>query len=896
MKTIYQDLSEERKNLQEKGLVPEWFSTSSWQLFSSKYITKTEKDFKSVAERISKCASKWTDDPESWEKKFFNVIWNGWLSCATPVLANMGTDRGCPVSCSGNFVSDSVYDFYETQKEVAVLSKNGFGTSSYLGSIRPRGSDIKSGGKASGVLPVLKDFVQLSRDISQGNTRRGAWAGYIEIDHDDFWEIINFLNTSPDDCNIGWIVSDSFIKRLNSGDKKAISRYQKAMKTKMVTGKGYFFFADKTNKLNPKTYKDHGLRVKASNLCVAPETLILTDNGYQIISDLEDQFVNVWNGQEFSNVQVKKTGTNQELIKVITSDGFELECTPYHKFYVKNSYNLPPVETRAINLKSGDKLIKLKTPTIDGNLVLNLAYQNGFFSGDGCEIITNGVYLGKRIYLYHEKRNLKHLFEKHSTSWIIQEDQNREYFYINSLEQKFFVPDSEYTISSRLEWLAGFLDADGVVLTNGNSQSIQAASIHYGFLQKIQLMLQTLGVQSKIKMMHEEGYRSLPKNDGSNENSLYKCQTCYRLLIAGMGIVQLQNLGLVTHRLKLTNHIPNRNSEGYVSVSEIIQTGRKDDTFCFTEPKRNMGVFNGILTGNCSEITLVSDKEHTYTCVLSSLNLAKYDEWKDTDTIFVSTVFLDCVASEFIAIGKEIKGLENAVRFTEKSRALGLGVMGFHTYLQSHMIPFESMDAHFKNIEIFKKIKDEAEKATKWMAETFGEPEWCRGYGRRNTHLIAVAPTLSTAGIMGGVSQGIEPVYKNVYVQGSAAGEMNRINPIFLQLLKDKGIYNEDLINEVIDHNGSVQNVDWLTDEEKKVFKTAFEIDQKVIVRLASVRQQFIDQAQSINLFFSADESEEYISEVHQIAFNDPMIKSLYYIRSESGVQASKGECESCAG
>lgn len=564
MKTIYQELSEERKNLQEKGLVPEWFSTSSWQLFSSKYTTKTEKDFKSVAERISKSAAKWTDDPQTWEKKFFNVIWNGWLSCATPVLANMGTDRGCPVSCSGNYISDSVYDFYETQKEIAVLSKNGFGTSSYLGGIRPRGTEIKSGGKASGVLPVLKDFVQLSRDISQGNTRRGAWAGYIEIDHEDFWEIINFLNTSPDDCNIGWIVSDAFIKRLNSGDKKAISRYQKAMKTKMVTGKGYFFFVDKTNKLNPKTYKDQGLKVKASNLC--------------------------------------------------------------------------------------------------------------------------------------------------------------------------------------------------------------------------------------------------------------------------------------------------------------------------------------------SEIALYSDKEHTYTCVLSSLNLAKYDEWKDTDTIFVSSVFLDCVASEFISIGKEIKGLENAVRFTEKGRALGLGVMGFHTYLQSHMIPFESMDAHFKNIEIFKKIKDEAEKATKWMAENFGEPEWCRGYNRRNTHLIAIAPTLSTAGIMGGVSQGIEPVYKNVYVQGSAAGEMNRINPVFLQLLKDKGIYDDKHINEVIDHNGSVQNVDWLTEEEKKVFKTAFEIDQKVIIRLASVRQQFVDQAQSINLFFSADESEEYISEVHQIAFNDPMIKSLYYIRSESGVQASKGECEACAG
>jgi len=212
------------------------------------------------------------------------------------------------------------------------------------------------------------------------------------------------------------------------------------------------------------------------------------------------------------------------------------------------------------------------------------------------------------------------------------------------------------------------------------------------------------------------------------------------------------------------------------------------------------------------------------------------------------------------------------------------------------MIPFESLDAHFENINIFRHIQEEAERATRWMAEKFGEPEWCEGYNRRNTHLLATAPTLSSSLICGGVSQGIEPIYKNVFVQGSAAGEMNRINSTLLELMKSKGVYTNKNINEIINNNGSVQNVDWLTEDEKKVFKTAFEIDQKAIIRLAAARQKYIDQAQSINLFFSADESEEYISEVHQMAFNDPMIKSLYYIRSESGVQASKGECEACSG
>ncbi len=356
MKTIYEDLSEERKRLQEEGVLPDWFTTAGWQLFSSKYATKTEKDFKSVARRISKCAAKWTDDPEYWEHKFYTVIWNGWLSCATPILANMGTDRGCNVSCSGNFVNDCVYDFYDTQKEIAMLSKNGFGTSSYLGAIRHRGTEISSGGKASGVLPVLKDFVQLSRDISQGNTRRGAWAGYIEIDHEDFWEIINFLNSSPDDCNIGWVITDKFIRRLNSGDKKAISRYQKVMKTKMVTGKGYFFFVDKVNKLTPKCYKDNGLKVKASNLCVTGNTLVqvkiedesseefvlpiklvglFLDNGIPLLT----KSFNI----ESNKIEWKKivdfalTKKDAKLIKITDeTSGKSLVCTPCHLIYTKN--------------------------------------------------------------------------------------------------------------------------------------------------------------------------------------------------------------------------------------------------------------------------------------------------------------------------------------------------------------------------------------------------------------------------------------------------------------------------------------------------------------------------------------------------------------------------------
>jgi ribonucleoside-diphosphate reductase alpha chain len=445
-----------------------------------------------------------------------------------------------------------------------MLTKNGFGTSSYLGDLRERGAEIATGGHASGVVPVFNDFVQVSRDVSQGNTRRGAWAGYLDIDHDDFYELVDDLMAEPDDKNIGWIVTDAFIERMDAGDQDAIERYQRAMKAKCVTGKGYFFFKDKVNRMNPECYKQNELDVKASNLC--------------------------------------------------------------------------------------------------------------------------------------------------------------------------------------------------------------------------------------------------------------------------------------------------------------------------------------------TEITLFSDHQHTFTCVLSSMNLAKWDEWKDTDAVFWATVFLDCIAEEFIHMGRKIRGLDKAVRMTEKGRALGLGTLGFHTLLQKKMLPFDSFDTFQLNAEIFRHMDRESMRATKWMAEAYGEPEWCKGFGIHNTHRLAVAPNTSSALMCGGVSQGIEPIVQNVYNQPTAAGEIERINPQLLEIMKKRGKHTKAVKKDIIDNNGSVQHVDWLSDEEKLVFRTAFEIDQGAIIRLASQRQKWIDQAQSINLFFDANEDEAYISKIHEQAFKDPNIKSLYYMRSMAGIQAAKDECQACEG
>lgn len=562
--TIYQKLSIERKQLQKEGLIPDWFITNGWQLFKEKYLYEA-KGVTDTYNRIAKTAARHLPPFElEAEDKFNELLNNGWLALSTPVLSNMGTNKGMPVSCSGQYVGDSIDDFYMSAHELAMLTKHGFGTSSYLGDIRPRGTPISVGGKSSGVLPVIKQYVNIMRDVAQGTSRRGAWAGYLPIEHGDFHEVVDYLEHYPDDLNLGWVVTQEFIDKLQAGDEESHLRLQRAMKVKAVTGKGYYFFVDKVNAANPECYKKLGLTVKASNLCI--------------------------------------------------------------------------------------------------------------------------------------------------------------------------------------------------------------------------------------------------------------------------------------------------------------------------------------------EITLPSDEDHTFTCVLSSMNLAKYDEWKDTDAVFWATIFLDCVASEFISLGKGKRGFEKAVRFTEKSRALGLGALGFHTYLQQKSIPFESLDAHIENKLIFSDLKAKAVEASKYLAELLGEPEWLKGTGLRNSHLLAVAPNTQSALICGGVSQGIEPVVANVYNQPTAAGELYRINPVFLKLARDKGKFCDELVDDLIEHDGSVQHLEWLSDHEKAVFKTAYEIDQMAILRLASARQPDICQSQSLNLFFDADEDEGYIMGVHKAAFIDPNIKGLYYMRTQAGVKASKGECLACEG
>src|SRR5690606_19769278 len=235
MTSIYDKLSKERKELQEKDLAPSHWSTGAYQLFKEKYQYQADNPREQYV-RIARTLAAHTKEPGKYQDIFFDLMWKGWLSPSTPVLANTGTTRGLPVSCAGDYVGDDLSEIYKAKHETAMLTKMGFGTASYLGDIRPRGSNIGTGGKSSGVLPIIKGFHGDMDYVVQGTARRGSWAGYLPIDHGDFDEVNEYLRHHPDGNNIGWNISKDFLEKLSSGDKEANRRYGEVMKTKMITG------------------------------------------------------------------------------------------------------------------------------------------------------------------------------------------------------------------------------------------------------------------------------------------------------------------------------------------------------------------------------------------------------------------------------------------------------------------------------------------------------------------------------------------------------------------------------------------------------------------------------------------------------------------------------------
>lgn len=541
-----------------------WLNDESQQILNRGYLLKGETPQKAI-ERIATAACKRLYKPEL-KEAFIEMIERGWMSLSSPIWANLGTERGLPISCFNVHVPDDIEGITGKLGEVIMQTKTGGGTSGYFGELRPRGSAVTDNGKSSGAVSFMKLFDTAMDTISQGGVRRGAFAAYLDIDHPDIEEFLQIKDIGSPIQNLfnAVCVPDYWMQEMIEGDHEKREIWAKVLQSRQQKGLPYIFFSDNVNRNKPEVYKDKNMRINASNLC--------------------------------------------------------------------------------------------------------------------------------------------------------------------------------------------------------------------------------------------------------------------------------------------------------------------------------------------SEIALPSNENESFVCCLSSMNLELYDEWKDTEAIKLAVFFLDAVMSEFIAKTEGNYYLSAAHNFAKNHRALGLGVLGWHSYLQKNRIGFESLQAKTLTNKIFGEIQEKSLKASKDLALIYGEPEVLKGYGRRNTTLMAIAPTTTSSAIFGQTSPGIEPYSSNYYKAGLSKGNFVRKNKFLKELLEEKGIDNEDTWREIMLHNGSVQHIQELTQDEKDVFKTFKEISQYEIILQASIRQKYVDQAQSLNLNIPPNlpvkEVNKLIIEAWKLG-----VKSLYYQRSQSVSKEKINDlvvCKSC--
>ena len=633
--------------------------------------------------------------------KTYDLMSRKLFTHASPTLFNAGTKYPQLSSCFLMGTKDNIEGIYKTITDCALISKRSGGIGIHVSNIRASGSLIRTtNGNSDGIVPMLQVYNYTARYINQGGKRPGSFAIYLEPWHADVFSFLDLRKNTgsetdrardlflalwipdkfmdavyndndwylmcPDECR-GLIdvwgddfdnLYDMYISENKYRKKiKARTLWKKIIESQIETGNPYMLYKDNINK---KSNQMNIGTIKSSNLCVAPETKILTKDGYQVISELKDKKLEIWNGKEWSEVEVKQTGKDQELCKVIFSDYTELECTPYHKFYIQESYQGKPIIKEAKNLKTNDKIIKCDYPVIDNNNKLKSAYTNGFFSGDGTYInITDikprkcdyksiigkayckrhfsyqkgneksekccGISYTKKphISLYHDKIKLLEHLDYLSKGEIKNKKLNIT-LRPSDMQEKFFVPHN-YSIKSKLDWFAGYSDADGTIVTNQGCQSMQICCIELNFLKETKLMLNTCGLNPKITLMSRKKNSLLP--DGKGSHKMYDRKECYRLLINSVDLNKLLELGFNPKRLQINhNHIPNRDARKFTKVKSIEFTNRIDDTYCFTEHKDHKGIFNGIITGQCAEIVEYSDDKETAVCNLASIALNKFVE------------------------------------------------------------------------------------------------------------------------------------------------------------------------------------------------------------------------------------------------------------------------------
>lgn len=661
-------------------------------------------------------------------------------------------------------------------EQAASTMRMGGGIGYDFSTLRPAGALIqKLQSRSSGPLGFMPIFNEVCKATSSAGNRRGAQMGVLRVDHPDVHAFIaaKHNSTALTGFNISVAVTDDFMDALAAkrpfdlrfggqvySTVDPAELWEMLMRSTWDWAEPGVLFIDTINRMNNLWYCE---TIAATNPCVPAGTPILTRNGWQAIDELVGASVEVWNGEEWSCVVPKVTGHNQKLVTVYLSDGRTLRCTPAHRFLLADGRRLP-----ASDLEIGDKLLKHSWPVIESGSDNDMAYQQGFFSGDGWFDSRGRAYVG----LYGEKKALVDEFagatisrEYAITGGYEGTDLTQTRIYASMcagrMLPKEFVPDTSWSVASRLEWLAGLMDADGCAVPSYNSVVVQISSKDRDFLSNVQLMLNTLGVASTLTTMKE----------------------CWRLGVSANNLQRLTDLGLHLRRLDVSGNNPQRDASRFVSVVAVVDDGDVADVvYCFTEEKRHAGCFNGVLTGQCGEQPLPPFGA----CLLGSFNLVRYlsqqpDGWAfDWDHLHADIPHV--VRAMDNVVDRAIYPLPEQRQEALNKRRMGLGVTGLANAAEAMGMPYGSASFLEWQDKLLAFITHHTYWASVDLAKEkgafplFDADRYCAGqfvrtldsdlqaairrYGIRNSHLTSIAPTGTISLAADNVSSSIEPVYR----------------------------------------------------------------------------------------------------------------------------------------
>lgn len=906
-----------------------WLNEKSRDFLAKDYLKKdqtAEERIKEICDNAERILNK-----KGFSEKLEDYISRGWISLSTPIWVNFGNARGLPISCNGSYVDDTMEGILEKSAEVGMMTKYGAGTSAYFGDLRHRGSPISVGGTSAGSVHFMELFQSVSEIISQSNVRRGSFAAYLDVEHKDIEEFLKIKSEGHpiQHLSFGVCIGDKWMEEMIAGDKDKRATWAKIIQKRFESGYPYIFFTDTVNKNKPQPYIDKNMKIHASNLCVTGDQRVVSSFGLLTAKELYETGLELElydNNKTVKSSPMKLIEKNADVFKITLENGMTHTITSYHKVVTKTSDN-EIQNTECKDLKIGDFVAVQTSKGLFGKTNMpKEAFLLGLYQADGTQhkdIIMIDIWQNDFDLIDEIQESHDFVCDKYGTQTssfgrkynnpkfidcVVPEDSHaKKRLSGKALKkalnfEKGYVPDWIWQSDEDTQWqyIRGLYYADGTVFkssSGGEPIQISLSSINKEFLQEIQIILANLGMQSSIRLLRKAGKNLLP--DGKGGNKYFSTKDCYRLIIGNKNdaIVFNSKTGFLNRKGVFVEDREYRdNTKKFYKIQSIEYVG-KEDVYCVTvNSDEHHWICNGFVTHNCAEIALPSSKDESFVCDLSSLNLLHFDDWKNTDLIETLVYLLDAVMEEYIQKTKDLPFMKAAYNFAKNHRAIGIGVLGWHSYLQSKMISFESLQAKLINVEIWKLIKQKSYEASKQMAIEYGEPHALRMYNMRNATTMAIAPTTSSSFILGQVSPSIEPLNSNYFVKDLAKGKYTYKNPYLKELLASKNKDTKEIWENILKKGGSVQHLDFLSQEEKDVFKTFGEISQKEIVIQAAQRQKYIDQSQSLNLMIHPKTSPKEASQLLIYGWENG-IKTFYYQRSTNPAQElgrSLLECKNC--